>query len=90
MIAHPRATLDELSRQTSIRPAVILAVFPVLLGWLNLLLFVAFGYDWLGTRREMLNPTYVGFFGHLRIGTVSQPAHCQSMMKPAARRALPK
>jgi len=69
MIAHPRATLDDLAQQASIRPAVILVIIGLLLGWLNLLLFAIFGYDWLGTRRELVDPTYIGFFGQLRVGT---------------------
>lgn len=67
MIVRPRATLDRLAQQTVIRPAVLLVAFVMALGWLNLLLFVVFGYDWLGTRRELLDPTYVGFFGQLRV-----------------------
>jgi hypothetical protein len=67
-ITRPRATLDRLAQQSAIRPAVTLAIFALLVGWLNLLLFVVFGYDWLGTRRELLDPTYVGFFGQLRVG----------------------
>jgi hypothetical protein len=27
------------------------------------------GQDWLGTRRELPDPTYVGFFGRLAVGT---------------------
>lgn len=69
MIARPRATLDRLARHTAIRPAVMLAALGLGLGWLNLALFAVFGYDWLGTRRELFDPTYVGFFGQLRVGT---------------------
>jgi hypothetical protein len=53
-IARPRTTLNDLV---------------LLLGWLNLALFQICGYDWLGTRRELLDPTYVGLFGQLRVGT---------------------
>ena len=67
-LIRPRATFDDLARQSSIRPAVTLVVFGLLLGWLNLLLTIVFGSDWLGTRRELLDPTYVGFFGHLQVG----------------------
>ena len=38
-----------------------------LLQYLNYLLFTAFGYDWLGTRRELSDPTFVGFFGRMPI-----------------------
>lgn len=69
MIICPRATLDRLAQENAIRPAVMLVTFVMVLGWLNLLLFAVFGYDWLGTRRELSDPTYVGFFGQLRVGT---------------------
>lgn len=68
VIVHPRATFDELARQSSIRPAIMITVFILLAGWLNLLLTLLSGSDWLGTRRELLDPTFVGFFGHLRVG----------------------
>lgn len=68
MLARPRATIDALAEQPAIRPAVVLVLSVLLLGWLNLLLFMAFGYDWLGTRGELVDPAYVGFFGQLRVG----------------------
>ena len=68
VITHPRATFDELGRQSSIRPAVMLMIFSLLLGYLNFLLTILFSSDWLGTRRELLDPTYVGFFGRLPVG----------------------
>lgn len=67
MIVRPRTTLDELAQQTSIRPAVMLVIFVQLLAWLNWLIYTLFGQDWLGTRRELADPTYVGFFGHLPV-----------------------
>jgi len=67
MIVRPKATLDELAKETSIRYAVMLAVLELLLTLLNLLLFTVFGYDWLGTRRELADPTYVGFFGRMPV-----------------------
>jgi hypothetical protein len=69
MIGRPRVTLDRLAQLTGIRPAVMLVTADMVIGWLNGLLFALFGYDWLGTRRELLDPTYVGFFGQLRVGT---------------------
>lgn len=69
MIVRPRSTIDELAQETSIRYAVALVLFGVALTLFNLLLFVAFGFDWLGTRRELPSPTYVGFFGRLSVGT---------------------
>ncbi len=68
VIAHPRATFDELGRQSSIRPAVLLVIFTLCLAYLNLFLTVLSGGDWLGTRRELPDPTYVGFYGRLPVG----------------------
>ena len=67
-IVHPKATFDELAQLTSIRPAVMVIVLVYLLQYLNHLLYSAFGYDWLGTRRELTDPTFVGFFGRMPIG----------------------
>ena len=67
-ITHPGKTFDLLAQERSIRPAVMLAIFALLCVWLNYLLYRVFGYDWLGTRRELSEPTYVGFFGHLPVG----------------------
>lgn len=68
VIIHPRATFDELAMLTSIRPAIFLVLIAQSLLWVNYLLYTFFGFDWLGTRRELASPTYVGFFGHLAIG----------------------
>jgi hypothetical protein len=68
-IVSPRAAFDELAARPSIFPTVGLVVLQLLLGWLNMVLFAAAGYDWLGTRRELTDPTYVGFFGRLPVGT---------------------
>jgi hypothetical protein len=67
MVVRPRATLDWLAGQTSIRPAVLVTLLGVLLGWLNIGLFALAGYDWLGTRRELPDPTFVGFFGQMQV-----------------------
>lgn len=67
-IAHPKATFDELAQLTSIRPAVMVILLVYLLQYLNYLLYTASGYDWLGTRRELPDPTYVGFFGRMPVG----------------------
>lgn len=67
MIAHPGATIPALAAEHSIRWAVALEALSVLQVWGNMLLFAAFGYSWLGTRPLLLDPTYVGGFGYLRI-----------------------
>jgi hypothetical protein len=69
MIVHPKTTIDELGEEPSIRFALMLLLFELLLTLFNLLLFTLFGFDWLGTRRELPNPTYIGFFGRLRVDT---------------------
>lgn len=69
MIVRPKATIEELAQETTIRYAVMLVLFSVALTLFNLVLFVIFGFDWLGTRRELPSPTYIGFFGRLSVGT---------------------
>jgi hypothetical protein len=68
VIVRPRATFDELGRRSSIRPAVLLMIFVLCLAYLNYLLTIFSGSDWLGTHRELPDPTYVGFFGRLPVG----------------------
>ncbi len=67
VIVHPRAAFDGQARQSSNRPAIILMVFSLLLGSPNFLKTVLFNRDWLGTRREFLALTLVGFFGCLQV-----------------------
>lgn len=69
MIVHPKATIEELAQETSLRYAVVLVLFSLALTLFNLLLFAICGFDWLGTRRELPSPTYIGFFGRLSVGT---------------------
>lgn len=67
VVARPRATFDELGRLTSIRPAVMLVSFTLLLAYLNYLLTTLTGSDWLGTRRELPDPTYLFFYGRVPV-----------------------
>jgi hypothetical protein len=46
----------------------MLIIFVLFLAYLNLGLTILSGSDWLGTRRELPDPTYVGFFGRLPVG----------------------
>lgn len=69
IITRPTATFDELAKLNSIRPAVMLVILVQLFAWLNFLLYTLLDQDWLGTRRELPDPTYVGFFGRLPLGT---------------------
>ncbi|MCE7980078.1 MAG: hypothetical protein DYG89_02705 [Caldilinea sp. CFX5] len=68
IIAHPNKTLATLAQERSVRWAVILAGLPVLQVWGNMLLHQAFGYDWLGTRPYLFDPTFIAGFGRLVIG----------------------
>jgi hypothetical protein len=67
MIVRPRETIDRLAGLSTLRPAVALVAFTLVLGWSNYLLFTMFQFDWLGTRRELLDPTFIGFFGRLSL-----------------------
>lgn len=67
-IARPRKTFDTLAAETTIRPAVIAVCLPVLSVWGNILLFAAFGFDWLGTRNDLPEPTFVAGYGLLQVG----------------------
>jgi Yip1 domain len=67
MLAHPRATMDALAAEHSVRLAIVLASLGVLEAWVNNLLFAAFGFDYLGSRPLLSDPTFVGGMGYLRI-----------------------
>jgi hypothetical protein len=71
ILVRPRATIDHLAAEESVRWAVAVAALGVLQVWGNMAIFAAFGFDWLGTRRLMADPTYVGGFGYLRIGVAA-------------------
>jgi len=64
----PGVTFDALAAERTVRWAVMLACLPVLQVWGNMALHAALGLDWLGTRPMLADPTFVGGFGHLRIG----------------------
>jgi len=66
-VLRPRATFDALKREASVRWAVVLAGLLVIEVWLHMLLHAALGMDYLGPRPILADPTFVGFFGHLRI-----------------------
>lgn len=68
VIAHPRMTFDALAKEPSVRWAVGLACLPVAQIWGNILLHQALGYDWLGTRPYIVDPTFIAGFGRLVIG----------------------
>lgn len=68
VIVHPNNTFATLAQERSVRWAVILAGLPVLQVWGNMLLHQVFGYDWLGTRPYLCDPTLIAGFGRLVIG----------------------
>ena len=49
MVVRPRATLDRLAAESTIRWAVLLQALGLLIGWGNVALFALAGQDWLGT-----------------------------------------
>jgi len=67
-IVHPYATFEALAAERTVRWAVMLACLPVLQVWGNMALHAVLSLDWLGTRPMLSDPTFVGGFGHLRIG----------------------
>jgi hypothetical protein len=62
VIVRPRATLASLATRRSVRLAMVAVVVSMSLTWANMI-------DRLGTREQLDEPTYVGFFGYLRVGT---------------------
>lgn len=68
MVVRPARTIDALAAEPRLRWAVIVACLPVLQGWGNMLLHAAFGLDWLGTRPNLSDPTYIGGFGYVQLG----------------------
>ncbi len=67
VFVRPSSTFNQLAAEGTVRWAIAVTALGVLLGWGNMLLFAAFGYDWLGSRPLLLDPTYVGGFGYLRV-----------------------
>lgn len=67
-IVRPRDTFDELARQPGIRWAVIVSCLPVLQVWGNILLHTVFSLDWLGTRNDLPEPTFVFAYGQVQVG----------------------
>ena len=67
MLVHPRKTIDALACEQSVRLAIILAASGVLQAWINNAIFAIFGFDYLGSRPLLSDPTYVGGMGYLRV-----------------------
>ncbi len=67
MLAHPRATIDALALEQTVRFAIIIALLGVAQAWINNAVFAAVGFDYLGSAPLLTNPTYVGGMGYLRI-----------------------
>jgi len=67
MVVRPRATLDRLAAESTIRWAVLLQALGLLIGWGNVALFALAGQDWLGTKPLLQDPAVITLFGHLRV-----------------------
>jgi hypothetical protein len=67
MLVHPGTTIDALACEHTVRLAIILASFGVLQAWVNNAAFAMFGFDYLGSRPLLSDPTYVGGMGYLRV-----------------------
>ena len=67
MVVHPKATIDALATEPSVGWALAAAGLGVLQVWGNISLHTLFGFDWLGTRGILLDPTFVAGFGQLRV-----------------------
>jgi hypothetical protein len=70
-IRRPGPTLEALASERTVRWALVAASLGPLQVWGNMALHTAFGLDWLGTRPDLAEPTFVGGFGYLRIGLAS-------------------
>ena len=66
-IARPGPTFEALAAERSVRWALAIAALGVVEGWGNMALFALFGYDWLGSRPLLADPTYVGGMGYWRV-----------------------
>ena len=67
MVVRPRATLDHLAAEPTIRWAFLLEGLGLLIGWGNVAFFALAGQNWLGTKPLLEDPAVVTLFGHLRI-----------------------
>ena len=66
-IVRPGPTFEALATERSVRCAVLVAALGVCQVWGNMALFAIFGFDWLGSRPPLADPTYVGGFGYLSV-----------------------
>lgn len=67
VFAHPRATFDALAAERTVRWGIVAAFLGTFEVWGNIALHAIFGFDWLGTRGILADPTLVGGFGHWRV-----------------------
>ena len=78
IVIHPGQTIDRLARETSVVWGATVAALGVAQVWGNMLLFTAFGFNWLGTLSlteqptalgsfTLADPIYVGWFGYWRV-----------------------
>ncbi len=67
-MGRPGPTFEALAAQSTVRWALIAASLGPLQVWANMALHAVFRLDWLGTRPDLREPTFVGGFGYLRVG----------------------
>ncbi len=67
-LRRPGPTFEALARERTVRWALAAASLGSLQVWGNMALHAVFGLDWLGTRPDLAEPTFVGGFGYLRVG----------------------
>ncbi len=67
MLTNPLATFDALAAERTVRWGIAAAFLGTLEVWGNIVLHGLFGFDWLGTRNILVDPTMVAGFGHWRV-----------------------
>jgi len=67
-LSRPGSSFEALAAQRTVRWALAAASLGPLQVWGNMVLHAVFDLDWLGTRGDLLEPTFVGGFGYLRVG----------------------
>ncbi len=76
----PRATFDALAAERTIRWGIAAAFLGTFQVGGNIALNAMFGFDWLGTRGILADPTMVGGFGHWRVNLADYLPVCVILM----------
>ncbi len=67
ILTRPGVTFDALATERTVRWGVAAAFLGTLEVWGNIALHGIFGFDWLGTRNLLADPTLVAGFGYWRV-----------------------